>query len=504
MPSRSAAPAGSPPEDHLAIVGGLDVQAATVADLGRAMSEGRLTSARLVQAYLARTQEWDAETNSVRALDPHAPAVAAERDRERAAGHVRGPLHGVPVLLKDNIGTRDLPTTAGSVALEGSVPHEDAVLTARLRAAGAVVLGKTNLSEFANWVSPTLPNGWSSLGGQVRDAYGLGDPSGSSSGSGVAASLALAAATVGSETCGSILSPSSVNGLVGVRPTRGSVSRTGVVPLAEGFDTAGPMTRSVADAAVLLAVMAGSDPSDPATADADRHPPVGLDGAGRLTPASLEGVRLGHSPADEQGLDDAGRALWAQALDDLRALGAVLVPSEAVGALHDVGHAAFGLIPADFRANLDHYLQTRVPVPPSGVRSLADVVAFGARHPDRFPYGQDLLVDSAATTTSRQEAAAAALAVRTASRAAVDQVLAHEDLAAVVGPGPVHAMPGATAGYPAVVVPMGLARGRPLGLSFLGTAWSDWRLLALAAAYERATGRRVPPPVRARAVGGGG
>ncbi|MCU1693667.1 MAG: gatA [Frankiales bacterium] len=492
---------GSPSSDCRATVAGLDLETATVADLSRAMATGRLTSAKLVAAYLDRIRAYDGKTNSVRALNAHALQDAARLDRERAAGSLRGPLHGVPVLLKDNIGTTDLPTTAGSLALKDLVPYDDAVLTARLRAAGAVVLGKTNLSEFANWVSLTMPNGYSSLGGQVREAYGLGDPSGSSSGSGVAGSMAFAAGTFGSETSGSILSPSSVNGLVGVKPTRGLVSRTGVIPLAEGFDTAGPMTRSVADAAALLSAVAGSDRSDPATVDAQAHLPAHGDYTSGLTRASLKGVRLGYSTADADGLPAESRALYATALADLRRLGATLVPTETLDTLGLVGVAETGLIPNDFHANLDHYLQTMAPTPRSGVHSLAEIAVFNAQHPQQVKYGQDLLLASVAQPGSRAAASAASLALRTASGATIDASLQESDLDALVGPGPLYANAGASAGYPTVIVPMGLTTARrPLGLSFLGTKWDERDLLTYAAAYEQGTHRRVPPTVVNRAL----
>ena len=447
-----------------------------------------------MQAYLDRIAAYDGPTNSIRHLGAKALQEAARLDRERARGDVRGPLHGVPVLLKDNIGTNDMPTTAGSVALEGLVPYDDAFLTARLRAAGAVVLGKTNLSEFANWVSLTMPNGYSSLGGQVREAYALGDPLGSSSGSGVAGSMAFAAGTFGSETSGSILSPSDVNGLVGVKPTRGLVSRAGIIPLAEGFDTAGPMTRNVDDAAALLTAVAGSDREDPATADAQRNLPPGGDYTARLDGASLQGVRLGYSASRATSLSTVRRALYAQALADLRRLGAVLVDTDDLEDPALVGLGEIGLIPNDFKANLDHYLQTEVPTPRSGVRSLADVVRYNQTRPAEVKYGQDLLIASAAQPGSREAASAAALALRTASGAVVDQALTASDLDAFVGPGPAYANIGAAAGYPTVIVPMGLGTNRrPAGLSFLGTAWDEADLLTYAEAYEDGTQRRVPP-----------
>jgi amidase len=404
-------------------------------------------------------------------------------DAERRAGHLRGPLHGIPVLLKDNIGTTELPTTAGSIALAGSVPYRDATLTARLRAAGAIVLGKTNLSEFANWVDLSMPNGYSSLGGQVKNPYTLGDPLGSSSGSGVAGTMAFAAGTFGSETSGSILAPSSVNGLVGVKPTRGLISRTGIIPLAEGFDTAGPMTRNVADAAALLTVAAGPDASDPATAPAKR-----VDYTRAIRGArSLKGVRLGYSSSATNE-----RAVLA-ALKELKALGATLVDTDDLEDGKNAGIAELGLIPNDFKANLDHYLTTAIPTPKSGVKSLVDIVLFNRQHPDKVKYGQNLLIASAAQPGSAEAASVASLGLRTAMGALIDQVLTDHDLDAYVGSGYDNANVGASAGYPSVTVPAGLQGQTPLGVTFLGTAWSEAKLLRIAAAYEGGSRARVLP-----------
>ena len=307
-------PTGSPAADCRARIAGLDLQTADVLQLQAAMGSCRLTSRRLTSAYITRVRAYDKPTNSVRVLSPTALAEADRLDRERRAGKVRGPLHGIPVLLKDNIGTRTVPTTAGSIALEGNLPKQEAFVTQRLRAAGAVILGKTNLSEFANWVQLGMPNGYSSLGGQVRNAYNEGDPSGSSSGSGVAGSMAFATATLGSETSGSILSPSEVNGLVGVKPTLGLTSRAGVIPLAASFDVVGPMTRNVTDAAAMLTAIAGADKRDAATAGVKP-----IDYLKGLKGASLKGVRLGYDTSYE------GDPLFDRALEDLQALGAELV-----------------------------------------------------------------------------------------------------------------------------------------------------------------------------------
>ena len=484
-------PVGSPSSDCRAEVAGLDLQTATMASLQKAMAAGQLTSAQLTQAYLDRIKAYDGETNSIRVINPMAMAAAGRLDRERKDGRVRGPLHGLPVLLKDNIGTNDLPTTAGSIALKGSIPKQDAFLTARLRQAGAVVLGKTNLSEWANWVDLSMPNGYSSLGGQVASAYTGGDPSGSSSGSGVAGSMAFSAGTFGSETSGSILSPSDVNGLVGVKPTRGLVSRAGIIPLAEGFDTAGPMTRSVADAAALLTAVAGSDPRDPATALAAQH---ATDYVKAIRGASLKGVRLGYSARAAGELPAPRAKVFTTVLADLRRLGATVVSTEVIENGGSAGLGELALIPNDFKANLNHYLTTEIRVPKSGVRTLSDIVAFNRKNPDKVKYGQTLLEASDATPGERNTASAGALALRTELGALIDGALLADDLDAIVAPGPAYANAGAAAGYPTVIVPAGLVSDAvPTGVSFLGTAYSEARLLRIAAGYEGGTHRRVPP-----------
>jgi amidase len=493
-PSAGAAsgPAGSPRSDCRAHVAGLDLQTASFTDLEKAMVAGRLTSRQLTAAYLDRISAYNGPVNAIRALNPHALADAARLDAERKAGHVRGPLHGLPIVLKDNIGTTDMPTTAGSIALEGSVPKQDAFLTARLRKAGAVILGKTNLSEFANWVDLSMPNGYSSLGGQVKNAYTMGDPSGSSSGSGVGESMAFAAGAFGSETSGSILSPSDVNGLVGVKPTRGLVSRAGVSPLAQGFDTAGPMTRSVADAAALLTVVAGTDARDPATATASQH---ATDYVKAIRGASLKGVRLGYSSGSFPSTGARGK-VFAQVLADLKRLGATLVDTDVVQDGGNAGLAELGLIPNDFKANLNHYLTTEISTPKSGVKSLADIIAFNDKHPDKVKYGQNLLKASDAMPGEANSASVGSLALRTVMGGVIDGALAKDSLDAILAPGASYANAGASAGYPTVIVPAGLVSEKSAtGISFMGTAWSEAKLLRIAAAYEAGSHRRVPPTV---------
>src|SRR3954454_6555418 len=394
-PTAALAAAGEPvatDRDCLRFVRGIDLQTVTIPQLQTAMNAKKLTSVELVEAYLARIKAYD-KFNAIRTLNPHAVELAAVRDDERRSGHSRGPLQGIPVLLKDNVGTDDMPTTAGSIAMQGAVPRRDATLTARLRKAGAIILGKTNLSEWANWMATGMPNGYSSLGGQVVNAYDGGDPSGSSSGSGVAASLALAAATIGTETSGSILSPSLANSDVGLKTTRGITSRTGIIPLAERFDVPGPIVRNVTDAAVVMGAIAGFDPDDPATAEADSHLPADSDYTKGLGPNGLKGVRLAYSTNDTPSGDKG--VLWSRTLATLRKQGATLVPT--TGLDNDIDATVFELpaIYSQFHSALDHYLQTEQR-PGATTRSLADVIAISALHPNQAKYGEDRLITSEA------------------------------------------------------------------------------------------------------------
>ncbi|HVE98513.1 MAG TPA: amidase family protein [Mycobacteriales bacterium] len=491
-----APPAAAAPKhnDCLVEVAGVDLQTATVADLQAAMASGRLTSRRLVTAYLARIAAFDQAPglplNSVRAVNPTALQQADALDRERGTKGVRGPLHGIPVLLKDNIGTTDVPTTAGSIALEGSIPLRDAFITARLRDAGAVILGKVNLSEFANWVQLGMPNGYSSLGGQVLNAYDGGDPSGSSSGSGVAGSMAFAALTIGTETSGSILSPSNDNSLVGIKPTVGLVSRAGIIPLAPSFDTAGPMVRNVTDAAILLGAIAGPDPRDPKTAESEGRTPEGADYRPFLLRTALEGVRLGYSEADTDN------EIFAQAMADLEAQGAELVPIESLDYTKFGGLAEIAAIPNEFKYSLNRYLAEETQ-PDLRVKTLREIIEYNKQHPDKVKYGQNLLEASDATPGNEQLAIAQSTPAIVAARAAIEAALLEGDLDSIVSFGPFNANVGAAAGYPTVIVPAGYTGDgtTPQGISFLGSAYTEPQLISYAYAYEQATKRRVPPTV---------
>ncbi|MEV4757512.1 amidase family protein [Micromonospora sp. NPDC049559] len=470
----------------------LDLERTGILDLQRALAARRITSVELTRAYLDRVHALNSRgpsLNAVRAIAPDALDQARAADAARRSGRARGPLHGIPVLVKDNIDVRRMPTTAGALALARSYPSGDAFLVTRLRAAGAIILGKTNLTEFANFTTNGMPSGYSGLGGQVLNPYDVSQtPSGSSSGSGVAAATALAAVTVGTETSGSILSPSVANSLVGVKPTVGLVSRTGVVPISATQDTAGPMARSVYDAAALLTALTGIDPADPATAGSASS--AGTDYTRALDPAALRGARIGVAST---ATGNQGEAL-AAAKEVLRQQGATLV---------DVTVETGGLPPSiltyEFKRDLNAYLR-RLPAN-APMRTLDDVVRFNAAHAAEgtIKFGQtqltasnDVHLDDPATRAAYESNRDAGVA---AARQRIDSVLTANDLDAILFLGSGSAGIGARAQYPSVAVPIGYdpANGRPIGISLLGTAWSEARLLALAYGYEQAAHRWLPP-----------
>jgi amidase len=476
----------------------VDLETAGVAELLGLLEAGRITSVALTRAYLRRIDALDVGgpgLGSVRCVNPAALEEAAAADRLRADGGRKGPLLGIPVLVKDNIDILGMPTTAGSLALADSYPSQDAPLVALLREAGAVILGKVNLTEFANYLTVGMPSGYSSLGGQVLNPYDSSQtPSGSSAGSGVAAAAGLAAVTIGTETSGSILSPSAANSVVGVKPTVGLVSRTGVVPIAASQDTAGPMTRCVADAAALLSAITGTDPEDPATAD---NPLTGHDFTGDLSPAALEGARIGvvthQVPAE--GSDE--RALWDAAVAALGAGGATLVDVEIeTPSGYDVGSVVLSY---EFKRDLNAYL-SRLPAG-APVRSLAEVIAYNQAHADTaLKFGQVLALaseekDLGPDSEDSVQYKAARAQDLAASRDRLDAVMAEHDVTALLFAGSGSSAVGAKAGYPSVNVPAGYLAGnrRPFSIAFLGPAWSEPTLIGYAYAYEQATLLRRPP-----------
>ena len=489
-----------------------DVVEASVADLQSAMGKGRITSKQLVQAYLARIKSIDKagpKLNSVIELNPDAVKEAEALDRERKAKGARGPLHGIPVLLKDNVATADrMQTTAGSIALVGARAPRDAFVAARLRQAGAVILGKANLSEWANFRSTRSTSGWSSRGGLTRNPYALDrNSSGSSSGSAVAVAASLAAIAVGTETDGSITSPASANNLVGIKPTLGLVSRAGIVPIAPSQDTAGPMARTVADAAVLLGAMAGTDPSDPATAQADAHR---VDYAAHLDSGRLKGARLGVVRSQFGGRNDLASAQVERALEILRDKGAVLVEIPTLPGVDRIGNKELLVLHYEIKAAMGRYLAEYAPGFP--IQTLADLIAFNEKNRVRtMPwFGQEHFVMAQAKGgLDTPEYVEARDEIRKVAREAIDKALAENNLDALVAPtgapawltdfirgdnsGGGFTSAAAVAGYPHVTVPAGFVHGLPCGISFVGTAWSEPRLIALAHAFESATRHRRAP-----------
>jgi amidase len=470
----------------------VDLETATIAQLQQALTARKITSAQLVDAYVARIKALNSRgpsLNAVRVLNPRAADEARQADRERVKGRARGPMYGIPVLVKDNIDVKGLPTTAGALALADSRPSDDAFLVKRLRAAGAIILGKANLTEFANFTTQGMPSGYSGLGGQVLNPYDVSQtPSGSSSGSGVAAAAALAPVTVGTETSGSILSPSVANSLVGVKPTVGLISRTGIVPIAASQDTAGPMTRSVRDAATLLTALDGIDPADPATEEGKDV--AGTDYTAALRPDALRGVRIGvaSTPTGNQGV------ALDQAMNVLRGQGATVVEVTV-----ETGGLPASILTYEFKRDLNAYL-ARLPAG-APMRTLDDVVRFNTEHAAEgtIKFGQTQLVasnevdlDDPATKATYEADRAGGIAL---ARRRIDAALEENDLGAIVFIGSGSAGIGARAQYPSVAVPIGYdpANGRPIGMTFLGTAFSEAKLLSFAYAYEQASLLWRPP-----------
>ena len=492
----------------------------TTAELGRRLESGEATSTGLAQSYRDRIAAIDAEGPALRSvieLGPRVDEVAAARDRERAEGRVRGPLHGIPVLIKDNIATTDgMETTAGSLALVGARPPRAAGVVDRLEAAGAVILGKTNLSEWANFRSKSPSSGWSGRGGQTRNPYALDvSPSGSSSGSGAAIAASLGAVALGTETNGSILCPAAACGLVGIKPTVGLTSRAGVIPISWTQDTVGPMARTVADAALVLSVIAGSDPNDAMTAGANLHR---SDYTLALDPDGLRGARIGVARSVYWGYSVAADRIAEASLRVLRDAGAEVIDPADIPTAVDLAGGwppkntdGMTVMLYEFKDGLNRWLAGLGPDVP--VRSLADLIAFNVQHADReMPYfAQELLeMAEARGPLSEPEYVGARERTHRLSRAeGIDAVMAEHRLDALVMPtmspavkidlvnGEMHrgsaSNPSAIAGYPAITVPAGLTGGLPVGLTFTGRAWSEATLIRLAFAFEQATRARSAP-----------
>ena len=506
-----AAAGGSAPG---AAVPPFELDEVTVDGLQASMASGERTARSIAEMYLERIEALDGQGPELRSIietNPDALAIADELDAERAAGNVRGPLHGIPVALKDNIDTHDrMTTTAGSLALEGSIPPQDSFIAARLREAGAVILAKANLSEWAYFRGVRATSGWSARGGQCRNPYALDrNPCGSSSGSGVAASANLCALTVGTETGGSIMCPSSSNGIVGIKPTVGLWSRAGVIPISHSQDTAGPMCRTVRDAAALLGACTGVDPRDSSTAASEGR--AHTDYTQFLDAAGLQGARIG-VVRSFPGFDPRVLELFDEAVDAMRAEGAVTIDPANMDAAAWNDPLSLVLLEYEFKADLNAYLEGLGPDAP--VKSLAEVIEFNERNADReMPhFGQERLIASQARgpLTDPEYLNAAATIQRANREDGIDRLAREHNLDAIVAPtrdlpwptdhikgdrldGGSSAAPAAIAGYPDITVPMGFVRGLPTGVSFFGPAWTEPTLLRIAYAYEQATQQRRAP-----------
>lgn len=518
-PAESTAPASAAPR----ATGNepFELHEATVDSLQEAMRSGRLTARGIAERYLARIDALNHQGPELRAIievNPDALEIADRLDAERKAGKVRGPLHGIPIALKDNIDTHDrMTTTAGSLALEGSIPPQDSFVAQKLREAGAVLLAKANMSEWAYWRGMNASSGWSARGGQCRNPYALDrTPCGSSSGSGVATAANLAALTVGTETGGSIMCPASINGVVGVKPTVGLWSRAGIIPISHSQDSAGPMTRTVRDAAILLGAACGVDPRDVATTASQGK--FHQDYTTFLDPAGLKGARLG-IVRNIQGFDARVIALFQEAIDAMKAAGAEIVdpanlPNMDSGSVFQ--EAPTVVLNYEFKANINKYFASLGPN--ARVKSLRELIAFNDAHKDQeMPFfGQERLHISEATSgLDAPEYRRAIAAIQRATRAdGIDALMQKHRLDAIVAPttgaawltdhirgdrfdGGDSAGTAAIAGYPDISVPMGFVGGLPIGVSFFGRAWSEPTLLRIAYAYEQATKRRQPPTFKA-------
>jgi amidase len=486
---------------------------ATIAGLQASMTSGALTSRSITEAYLERIEALDPLLGSVLQTNPDAVEIADALDAERDSTGPRGPMHGIPVLVKDNVDTADrMRTTAGSFALGEVSPSRDAFVVRRLREAGAVILGKANLSEWANFRSTRSSSGWSARGGQCRNPYALDrSPCGSSSGSGVAVSANLCAVAVGTETDGSIVCPSSVNGIVGIKPTLGLVSRSGIVPVAHSQDTAGPMSRTVADGAALLSAVAGVDGDDAATSVAriEGNFTAFLDRNG------LRGARIG-AARHLAGFSDRVDRMFDAALEAMRELGAELIDPVEIAHVAELEEPELEVMLYEFKADVEAYLAALPPEQP--YRTLADLIAFNEEHADvEMPhFGQEHFEHANEKGPLTEPAYLEALGTcrRLSCDEGLDAVFDEHRLDAIVAPSNAPAWltdyangdhyvggnstPAAVAGYPNVTVPAGFAFDLPLGISFMGRPWTEGTLIRLASAFEQAMGHRRPPELRPR------
>jgi len=503
-----------PPLQRSVPVKSFELEEATIADLQAGMASGKFSARSITERYLARIDEIEKRgpaINAIIELNPDALAIAETLDQERRQKGARGRLHGIPVLIKDNIDTADrMMTTAGSLALAGPPAPHDAFIVQRLRDTGAVILGKTNLSEWANFRSSHATSGWSGRGGQTRNPYALDrNPCGSSSGSGAAVAANLCTVAVGTETDGSVTCPSSINGLVGIKPTIGLVSRWGIVPIAHSQDTAGPMTRTVADAATLLSVLAGVDPNDAVTKESTgRSQP---DYTKFLDPNGLRGARIGVA-RKSFGFNDHVDKLMASAIDTVKHLGAEIIDPADIPTIGKFGDSENEVLLYEFKADLNAYLERRGPGAP--VHTLKDIIDFNDQNAAReMPYfAQDVMIKAQGKGPLSSPAYLKALRKNheLARRQGIDAVMAKFRLDALVAPtsGPAWPIdlpngdsgagggftsPAAVAGYPHITVPAGFVFGLPVGISFVGKPYSEPALIRFAYAFEQATRHRKTP-----------
>ena len=503
----------SPTRGDASTVEAFQLDEVTVDELQRSMESGERSARSITELYLSRIEALDRqgpELRSIIEMNPDALQIADESDEERRSNGPRGPLHGIPIAIKDNIDTSDgMTTTAGSLALEGSRPLRDSFVAQKLREAGAIILAKANMSEWAYFRGVRATSGWSARGGQCRNPYALDrNPCGSSSGSGVAVSANLAALTIGTETGGSIMCPSSINGVVGVKPTVGLWSRSGIIPISHSQDSAGPMTRTVRDAAILLGAVAGIDPRDGATSASEGN--SYSDYTQFLEPGGLQGARIGVARSFT-GFDPRVVALFDEAIEAMREGGALIVDPA------DLPPAAWNdslpllVLEYEFKANLNAYLEGLGPSAP--VKNLTQVIEFNERNSSvEMPYfGQERMRAAEARGPLTDEAYQNAVkAIQRGHRGAIYALMRQHDLDAIVAPtfglawmtdhiqgdrldGGDSAGPAAIAGYPDISVPMGFVSGLPVGVSFFGGAWSEPTLLRVAYAFEQATNHRRSP-----------
>jgi amidase len=499
--------------DLLKAIKPFELEEATVVELQRGMQSGKYSARSLAEKYLERIEELDKRgpaLNSVIEINPDAIQIADALDNERKAKGSRGTLHGIPVLIKDNIDTADrMTTTAGSLALEGSHPSRDAFIVGRLREAGAVILGKTNLSEWANFRSTHSTSGWSGRGGQTRNPYALDrNPCGSSSGSGASIAASLAAVAIGTETDGSIVCPSSANSLVGIKPTLGLVSRSGIIPIAHSQDTAGPMARTVTDAATLLGALTGIDSRDPVT-EQSRGKSF-TDYTKFLDAKGLGGARIGVA-RKFFGFSERVDKLINAAIDEMKRQGAVIIDPADIATAGKFDDSEFEVLLFEFKADLNNYLASLGPQ--AHARSLKELIEFNEKNKEKeMPYfGQEIFIRAEAKgpLTSKDYKLALAKNHRLSRAEGIDAVMIKHRLDALVAPtgGPPwptdlingdhfsgsSSTPAAVAGYPNINVPAGYIFGLPVGISFFGRAYSEPTLIRIAYAFEQATNLRRPP-----------